>query len=201
MCCRVADATRPAKSGSDWTQNDLVAYNIKVICQDAGTFFKSPALPAPSIIPDTRRRRVAMTRKDIPFFHLRRACKNRCIDCGRTDILLIVQENERYLDDSDPEPQLFAKAIVAFSANNTPPVFALFKIIPGVIMKGTSPIFYKVHVATALTGAIALGRCPEVEPIVYAHVPSLPRPAHRWNEGMKPLDDRRLCYEAFRHFL
>ncbi|KAM6499926.1 hypothetical protein JOM56_005434, partial [Amanita muscaria] len=71
--------------------------------------------------------------------------------------------------------QLFAKAIVAFSANN--PLDS--KIMPGIITKGTSPIFYEVHVATALTAAIALGKYPEVETIVYAHPPSLPRPAHR----------------------
>ncbi|KIL57869.1 hypothetical protein M378DRAFT_188366 [Amanita muscaria Koide BX008] len=215
----MAHITRPAKSGSDWTQNDFVAYNVKVVYQNAGTFFQSPALPpllsspidthdedvyallrtldlamAPSpsresAVDDfavdlfralgyTRRGRVARTRKYIPFFICgeQRRAKTDVSIVGDTNILNTtrVRTLELPLDS---------------------------KIMPGIIMKEASPIFYKVHVATALTGAIALGK---VETIVYAHLPSLPRPARDWSDGMKPLDNRRLllsCYEAFRHFL
>ena len=34
------------------------------------------------------------------------------------DILLLVQEDKRHMDLKDPEPQLIAKAIAAFQANN-----------------------------------------------------------------------------------
>jgi len=41
----MATLIRSAKSGSDWTQAELDAYNITVISQDAATFFGVPNLP------------------------------------------------------------------------------------------------------------------------------------------------------------
>ena len=43
---------RSAKSASDWTMNELGAYNITVIYQDAATFFERPDLPQPIINTD-----------------------------------------------------------------------------------------------------------------------------------------------------
>jgi hypothetical protein len=40
------------KSGSDWTINDLTAYNITIVQQDAATFFGQAALPLPPHHPD-----------------------------------------------------------------------------------------------------------------------------------------------------
>jgi len=40
-----------AKSGSDWTANELVAYNITVVHQDAATFFEISNLPQLAINP------------------------------------------------------------------------------------------------------------------------------------------------------
>ena len=66
------------------------------------------------------------------------------------------------------------------------------------------PIFYKIPVTTALVRAVQLGEYPTQETIVFAHLPPVPRPARRYSEGMKPLDNRRVvmsCYEAFKQFL
>ena len=38
-----------AKSTSCWTRQDLKAYNISIRFQDAATFFKTPALPEPTV--------------------------------------------------------------------------------------------------------------------------------------------------------
>ncbi|KAF8122836.1 hypothetical protein EV363DRAFT_1273726, partial [Boletus edulis] len=46
----MANLVRSAKSGNDWTQSDLRAYNIKVVYQDAATFFGGP-LPQPTTQP------------------------------------------------------------------------------------------------------------------------------------------------------
>ena len=47
----MANLIRNAKSGSDWTHNELKAYNIIVEYQDAATFFGQP-LPNPPVHPD-----------------------------------------------------------------------------------------------------------------------------------------------------
>ncbi|KAI6103501.1 hypothetical protein F5141DRAFT_1007666 [Pisolithus sp. B1] len=48
----MAQMLRTAKSGNDWTINELNAYDIKVIYEDAATFFETPHLPAPTINPN-----------------------------------------------------------------------------------------------------------------------------------------------------
>ena len=40
---------RSTKSGSEWTKNELRAYNITVIPQNVATFFGTPTLPQPSV--------------------------------------------------------------------------------------------------------------------------------------------------------
>jgi hypothetical protein len=48
----MANIIRSAKSGSDWTSNDLVAYNITIIAQNSATFFGQPVLPQPTLNPE-----------------------------------------------------------------------------------------------------------------------------------------------------
>lgn len=45
----MANLIRSAKSGSDWTINELDAYNIVVTVQDVATFFGNPILLQPSV--------------------------------------------------------------------------------------------------------------------------------------------------------
>jgi hypothetical protein len=40
---------RSAKSGNDWTENDLRAYNIQIQCEDVATFFGDASLPLPEV--------------------------------------------------------------------------------------------------------------------------------------------------------
>jgi hypothetical protein len=47
----MANLIRSAKSGSDWTSNELLAFNIKVVDTNATTFFGNPELPQPFISP------------------------------------------------------------------------------------------------------------------------------------------------------
>jgi len=48
----MANLIRRAKSGDDWTANELNAYNITVVHQDAATFFERPVMPQPNIVPE-----------------------------------------------------------------------------------------------------------------------------------------------------
>jgi hypothetical protein len=45
----MANLVRSAKSGNDWTGNDLEAYNIQLRFEDAATFFGDSILPLPEI--------------------------------------------------------------------------------------------------------------------------------------------------------
>ncbi|KZT12262.1 uncharacterized protein LAESUDRAFT_809075 [Laetiporus sulphureus 93-53] len=265
MCSRQAQKRSAERQLHDhWTQNDTLAYNIRVEYQDATTFFQSASLPLPLVDnlyhelltlsnPDEAsndevytllrtldlattspageesavddfavnlfrmlgyagRGRVALTRKAISLFICgedRHVKTDVCI-LNNLDILLLVQEDKRYLDGSDPETQLIAEAIAAFRANNDTRVRALGqaplerKVLPGITMKGTMPIFYKIPVTAALVKAVQLGQYPAEETVVYAHLPEVPRPARRYSEGMRPLNNRQRIlsyYEAFRRFI
>ena len=62
-------------------------------------------------------------------------------------------------------------------------------------------MFYKIPVTRQLAQAVALGRFPTTQTVVYAHLLAVPCLARRLSEGMKPLDNRRhilACYEALR---
>ncbi|KAK7059326.1 hypothetical protein R3P38DRAFT_2679091 [Favolaschia claudopus] len=256
----MASIIRSAKSGSDWTENELDAYNIHVVYQNAPTFFQVPTLPSATVHHDILHStgsaqatdpavyqvlrtmelamfanteesavddfaflllqalgylpigRVVRTRKDLPLVicgEQRHAQTDVCI-VDAASILLLVQEDKKQADGGDPIPQLVAEAIGAFQSNNLTRVQALgldplpAKIIPGITMKGTSPIFFKIPVSAELTAAVRGGCYPHTPTVIHAHLPTIPRPAERWNEGMKPLDNRAIilsCFEAFKQFV
>ena len=73
--------------------------------------------------------------------------------------------------------------------------------MPGIVMVGTSPIFFKIPITQTLTTHIGHGTYPPEETRVTFCYPPVPRPGHRYNEGMKPLDNRQeilKCFEAFK---
>ncbi|KAL5480517.1 hypothetical protein ACEPAI_1787 [Sanghuangporus weigelae] len=133
-----------------------------------------------------------------------------CIMDDNDEIRLLVQEDKRHMDGTDPEPQLIAEAIAACAANNQTRVRTLslppplYKVMPGITLTGTTPAFYKTPVSNDLVVAVQGCVYPQQETVVRVHIPALPRPARRWSEGMKPLDNRRIilsCYEAFKQFV
>ncbi|KAK0443571.1 hypothetical protein EV421DRAFT_1890776 [Armillaria borealis] len=158
-----------------------------------------------------RRDRLARTRTDLPLLicgEYRHAKTDVClIDRSQNDILLLVQEDKR-IDGKLPqaEAQLVAEAVAAFSQNNQsrrdiglPPLDE--KIMPGIVMLGTTPTFYKIPVSQSLLYHIRNGTYPpDLTQVTCCAVP-VPRPARRYSEGMKPLDNRKeifRCYEAFK---
>jgi hypothetical protein len=70
---------------------------------------------------------------------------------NKDQILLIVQENKRSVNAGYPEAQLVAEAIAAFRQNNLlreQRNLSILdsRIMAGMTMCGTSPIFYKIPV-------------------------------------------------------
>lgn len=66
----MANIIRSAKSGSDWTSNDLIAYNITIEAQNTATFFGRPDLPAPAINPQLLTTLSATDMTDESCFHV-----------------------------------------------------------------------------------------------------------------------------------
>jgi hypothetical protein len=65
-----------AKSGSDWTDNELTAFNIQVDTVDSATFFNTVQLPAPNVSPviltNEARPQGILPKGDRLFFHYMR---------------------------------------------------------------------------------------------------------------------------------
>lgn len=258
----MANLLRTAKSGSDWGQAELHAYNIVVEFQDAPTFFGVNPLPQPAVaaelldniaandmandanykllrymdlamdpVPSEEsavddfavhlltvlgyavpRARMVRTRADIPLTICGQECHAKTDVCivDSDDILLLVQEDKRHKEPKDPEPQLVAEAIAAFQTTNYRRTHVLgqdpiaYKVMPGITLRGTSPIFYKIPITAQLAQSVALGIYPAAPTVVHAHLPVVARPARRLTEGMRPLDNRAIilaCYEAFKEFV
>ena len=124
-------------------------------------------------------------------------------------ILLLFQEDERFLEQGDAEAQVIAEAIAAFQTNNLqramagqPTVNA--QVLPAITMTGTALTFYKVDVTSALVEAIEGAQYPEHVTIVHKLIPPVQQPVELQFHGTRPLHNRRVilsCFEAFKQFL
>ncbi|KAJ6534526.1 hypothetical protein DFH09DRAFT_1180679 [Mycena vulgaris] len=158
------------------------------------------------------RPRVARTRQELRFL----ICgESKCakpdvsiIDRNLDDIRLLLHEDKRFGGAADAYAQLIADAIAAYQVNqSTRTASGLPRsqslVVPGILLVGTSPTFYKVPLTEEFVRCVECGEYPDTPTIVAVHLPDLPRPQRRWVEGMKPLDNRRIileCYEAFKAF-
>jgi hypothetical protein len=129
-----------------------------------------------------------------------------CIMDEDCELILLLQEDQKLWSMKDPEPQIVATAIAAFSHNNRLRAANGYHTrdsitFPCVTMSGTFPIFYKITVNSTLSNAVISGTYPITETIVTRFVPPLPRQS---DDSMGPLDNRRelvLYFEAFKTFL
>ncbi|KAH8999052.1 hypothetical protein EDB92DRAFT_1832187, partial [Lactarius akahatsu] len=147
------------------------------------------------------RDRVARTRSDIllEICDEKRHAKTDVCIMDSKDILLFVQEDKRNKEIKDPEPQEINRMQ---QLRGQDPI--VHKIIPGIILNGTFPVFYKVPVTTQLAQAVALGYYPTERTIVDAHPLEIARPDSGLSEGIRPLDNRKVilsCFEAFKKFV
>ncbi|KAI0306081.1 hypothetical protein B0F90DRAFT_1695882 [Multifurca ochricompacta] len=148
-----------------------------------------------------RRLRLARTRVDLPLLicgEERHAKTDVCIvDRSQNDILLLVQKDKRLqqLEPVNARAQLVAEAVAAFNENNAQRESMGLPPLVSKVMAGIIPV------TQTLSDHIAHGTYPPAETQVTYCYPSVPRPARRRSEGMKPLDNRRemlKCYEAFK---
>ncbi|KAF9476716.1 hypothetical protein BDN70DRAFT_862791 [Pholiota conissans] len=131
---------------------------------------------------------------------------------GWYPVALIVQDDrhnrewEAERDVNDPEACLIANAIGAFQEMNQhrkemgrEPL--QHRVFPGVVTQASAPVFYKVDVTQELAEAVEHGVRPLTTTVVQRHMPGVPRPEKRVEEGMKPPDNRGVilgCYKALK---
>ncbi|KAF9024647.1 hypothetical protein BDZ89DRAFT_1162142, partial [Hymenopellis radicata] len=157
--------------------------------------------------------RAAFGREDLRFRicgKLRHARADMClVDLEQNmSILLLVREDKGQGQEpnTDVQAQLVAGAVAAFTKNNMNRREAGLdllseKVMPGIVIAGTSPTFFKIPVSKTLATHIRGGTYPPDITTVTFCQPPVPRPAQRRMEGMVPLDSRRQilsCYEAFK---
>ncbi|KXN85097.1 hypothetical protein AN958_11701 [Leucoagaricus sp. SymC.cos] len=152
---------RPAKSGSDWSKNELIAYNISVSPVPAEEFFLSVAESSldhldPNILtaPAGAENRIAQT--DVCLLH------------RPITVLLVLIEDKTLSNRNDAESQVIAEAIAAFQFNNQKReekglASLTAMTIPCITMSGTRPTFYLVPVTQELSTAVIGGVYPATE--------------------------------------
>lgn len=155
---------------------------------------------------------VARSRMPIPLTicgETRSAQADVCLLNDRC-IILLVQEDKRYLSDAPPEPQLIAEAVAAFQQNNAIRRYKLGvpeleeEVMPGIIMVGAFPVFYKITVTRELADCVASGRFPQSETHVLSCSPSNNGVPLDRTLGMADLGCREVAlkyFESFKQFI
>ncbi|KAI0257286.1 hypothetical protein BJV78DRAFT_1277838 [Lactifluus subvellereus] len=156
-----ANLIRSAKSGSGWTLNDVEAYHISLNQVDPLLFFGLQELPQPSVDQEL------LSNADADA--MQQDCNAELITY--LDLAMIPEKGEIAVDDFAVE--LFR---------------VLGYVMPGIVMVGTSPVFFKIPVTRTLSAHIRRGTYPPEETHVTYCYPPVPRPARRHSEGMKPLE-------------
>ncbi|KAH9003456.1 hypothetical protein EDB86DRAFT_3062906 [Lactarius hatsudake] len=206
----MANLIRSPKSGSDWTTNELIAYNITVTTWSPQQFhwYPKPSLVGldPTLIDS------AVDAENVPdhtfryLTHLDLATntgqKSLIADFSRETLRLLGYEERGMEGDStQPEPQVIAGAIAAYQHNNEkrqtrglPALDAM--TIPCITMVGTRPTFYVVPVTQALSVAVVTGQYPKGPTEALKCVTFLGH-NRRSNEGMETPEYRRLAFQWF----
>ncbi|TFK69929.1 hypothetical protein BDN72DRAFT_839680 [Pluteus cervinus] len=109
----------------------------------------------------------------------------------------------------DSEPRLIAEAIAAFFefqeghrriGNKVPN----HREIPGIIMKGTAPVFYRIPITDDLVRSIGDGTYPDQPTTIHRLLSPVQDVSKYFSEGMQSLENRRVivrCFEAFKRYL
>ena len=109
----------------------------------------------------------------------------------------------------DPEPQLIAEVIAAFYENNRRRKLAGLKAIQAkefaaITFRGTAPMFYKIPVTADLFECLTTAQFPSQKTTVQRLIPPVPDMSRLLEDGMLPLENRRIilqCFEAFKQFV
>ena len=172
--------------------------------------------------------RIIRRYQDMPLFMSGRntyATAEACVFHPTSEtVLLLVKEDRRSpehrlssgqkcgkggLQEEHPEAQLLAQAIAVFQVHNRalrlmrlPPVET--KIVPAMVMCGTTPVLYKFEITAGLVEAVQTSQYPSKATKVQRLMPPVARPESLMDEGICPVDNRRVllsCLEAFKEIV
>jgi hypothetical protein len=152
------------------------------------------------------------TRVNIPLLvsgGITQAQTDLCLVDRKHETLLVMQEDKSHLAGMDPEPQLIAEAIATYQYNNMwlkrigLPTIQV-KMIPGIVMVGSTPTFHKILITQDLVFAVQIGQYPEKPTIVHKLIPPVADLNQLFQDGMRPLNNGDIilrCFEAFKRFV
>jgi hypothetical protein len=170
--------------------------------------------------------RIIRRYQDIPLFMCGRntyATAEACVFHPNSETVLLLVKEDRStehqyrfspgqkcgngeLQEENAEAQLLAQAIAVFQMHNRalrlmrlPPIET--KIVPAMIIHGTMPVLYKFEITAGLVEAVQTSRYPSKVTKVQRLVPPVARPESLMDEGIVPVDNRRVllsCLEAFK---
>jgi hypothetical protein len=151
------------------------------------------------------------TRVNIPLLvsgGITQAQTDLCLVDRKHETLLVMQEDKSHLAGMDPEP-LIAEAIATYQYNNMwlkrigLPTIQV-KMIPGIVMVGSTPTFHKILITQDLVFAVQIGQYPEKPTIVHKLIPPVADLNQLFQDGMRPLNNGDIilrCFEAFKRFV
>ncbi|KAF8871638.1 hypothetical protein CPB85DRAFT_1445467 [Mucidula mucida] len=125
------------------------------------------------------------------------------VDCADNMLILLVVE-DKHLADEEPEnvtAQLVAKAVAAFRESNMNRISAgsqpiSNRVMPGIIMVGTSPTLYSIPLSETICNNIQNGTRPGKATIISFYRPSIRRPSRWWIVWKQGVDSS--CAEVCR---
>jgi hypothetical protein len=130
----MADITRSSASGKDWTAKDLLSYNIRVVHQDAATFFGVANLPEPQVD------NVLLTAQDIDAVRHRQDSDLYCLfsNMDRADAMPILHGEESAV--IDLVVPLFRALGAGYSGLESGRVVRSRKTIPSIVCGATKSV-------------------------------------------------------------
>ena len=145
-------------------------------------------------------------RRPLPFLiggEQKSAQTDVCLVYDDTVLLLVQEDKAKGKLPGYGEAQLIAEAIAARQHNVIGGMVRQSdtEIVPAILMIGTYPVFYKIPVSAKLNQSIASLHYPTIETVITKCSPKVPRHSSRYEEGMRPLDNRTIILkylEAFR---
>ncbi|KAK0209757.1 hypothetical protein IW262DRAFT_1468432 [Armillaria fumosa] len=223
----MADLLRSAKSGNSWTLNDLDSYHITLNqARPSESRLRRCYLVGQELLTNVDARTMQQYYLAELLTYLELAVMPERDETAVVDFAVsllktlgyvrrervdfpLLRKDRCLLEHREPvnaPAQLVAEAVAAFNENNAqreaigfPPLAE--KVMPGIVMVCTSPVFFKIPVTQNLSRHIRHGMYPPEETRVTYCYPPDPCPARWRSEGMMPLDNRSeilTCYEAFK---
>ncbi|KAK0209267.1 hypothetical protein DFS33DRAFT_1451965 [Desarmillaria ectypa] len=183
----MANIIRSAKSGNDWTTNKFYAFNITVVTEGLATFFRQSQLVRTHSAP------TASSVEDFASYLL------DLLGYGEP----IYRTSATIQSPSSSQTRLRRFMRITGIAGWQDSRLYRSKHLAGFTLRGTVPTFYKIPVTADLLHSITTAQFSPQKIVVHKLIPPVPNIAKLSENGMRPLENRRIIlqyHEAFKQF-